>query len=280
MYIATIGSKYPDDWNKRRRRVYRRDNYICQSCGDRGGNKGNAELHAHHKKPISEGGGHKLNNLTTLCSGCHEDEHGHPIFAGGNNSGTDSGWNLFSLGIQNLGAYTESTSSTTNSGHTHENTEPEKLDTFGKTILIGPFLTFGLFVFMSMFWIALFDGEGFLFAIGALIVVLLILGIPLLIISVIAGLIPALIIYGIDEFLFAEIGWGRDLNDVEQMYYLAASLSSVIFFNISLFRASFTEATLVNSLWPATWSAILGWIIVLILTKIFLWWFLSDSNGD
>jgi len=72
-------SNYPDDWDKRRRRVYERDGYTCQSCGAQGGQAGNTELHAHHIKPISQGGSHKLGNLTTLCRNCHNQQHDHDI---------------------------------------------------------------------------------------------------------------------------------------------------------------------------------------------------------
>ena len=79
----------------------------------------------------------------------------------------------------------------------------------------------------------------------------------------------------------SKVGWGRDLNDVELMFYSISSLTFVALFNISLFRASFTEATLVSSLWPAARSAILGGMIILVLTKVFLWWlFLPDPGED
>ncbi|WP_143417642.1 HNH endonuclease, partial [Halobacterium hubeiense] len=60
-----MGDGYPSDWDSRRRRGYRRDNYRCQRCGRSGGPRGNAELHAHHKTPKSRGGSHELHNLTT-----------------------------------------------------------------------------------------------------------------------------------------------------------------------------------------------------------------------
>lgn len=66
---------YPDDWDSRRRRVYKRDKYTCQNCGARGGSNGNAELHAHHIVPKSKGGSHDLDNLKTLCSHCHNTIH-------------------------------------------------------------------------------------------------------------------------------------------------------------------------------------------------------------
>lgn len=66
---------YPPDWDSRRRSVYQRDNYQCQNCGAQGGPHGNAELHAHHVVPKSKGGTHQLNNLTTMCSTCHDAIH-------------------------------------------------------------------------------------------------------------------------------------------------------------------------------------------------------------
>lgn len=74
--------RYPSDWGSRRKRVYRRDNYQCQNCGERGGAHGDAELHAHHVVPISKGGSHDTSNLTTVCHGCHEAIHGHPVGGG------------------------------------------------------------------------------------------------------------------------------------------------------------------------------------------------------
>lgn len=68
-------SEYPSDWNSRRKRVYKRDNYRCQKCGNKGGRRGNTEVHAHHIKPKSKGGSHRLSNLTTLCKDCHNKVH-------------------------------------------------------------------------------------------------------------------------------------------------------------------------------------------------------------
>lgn len=69
-------SNYPSDWNSRRRQVYQRDGYVCQNCGARGGPKGEAELHAHHVVPVSNGGSHEVPNLTTVCKDCHDAIHG------------------------------------------------------------------------------------------------------------------------------------------------------------------------------------------------------------
>ncbi|AEN07729.1 HNH endonuclease (plasmid) [halophilic archaeon DL31] len=84
-----MGKDYPSDWNSRRKKVYKRDNYRCQKCGSRGGSRGNTELHAHHKKPKSKGGSHRFSNLTTVCKSCHEDIHGHGVGGRSNSSSTN-----------------------------------------------------------------------------------------------------------------------------------------------------------------------------------------------
>lgn len=77
--VPKAGNKYPPDWERRRKRVYQRDDYECQHCGALGGSRGDTELHAHHILPISSGGTHELSNLTTLCWSCHNDQHDHHI---------------------------------------------------------------------------------------------------------------------------------------------------------------------------------------------------------
>ncbi|ELZ41618.1 HNH endonuclease [Halorubrum tebenquichense] len=74
-----MGDGYPSDWNSRRKKIYKRDNYRCQECGSLGGKRGNAKLHAHHIKPKSEGGSHRQGNLKTVCKSCHENIHGHGV---------------------------------------------------------------------------------------------------------------------------------------------------------------------------------------------------------
>lgn len=73
--------QYPDDWYSRRKKVYKRDNYTCQNCGERGGPYGDTELHAHHIIPKSKGGSHDLDNLETLCKYCHDKVHEGGIIA-------------------------------------------------------------------------------------------------------------------------------------------------------------------------------------------------------
>ena len=55
----------------RRSDVLRRDRYRCRApgCGN------NRFLEVHHIQPRSRGGGNKLENLVTLCSGCHRLHH-------------------------------------------------------------------------------------------------------------------------------------------------------------------------------------------------------------
>jgi len=68
---------YPDDWNQRRSKVYKRNNFECQNCGRKGGPRGDSELHCHHIVPKSSGGSHELSNLITVCAQCHNAIHGN-----------------------------------------------------------------------------------------------------------------------------------------------------------------------------------------------------------
>lgn len=76
--------KYPPDWSARRKAVYKRDNWTCQSCGHMSGPHAGDEgrsLHSHHVISLSKGGSHKFSNLETLCGVCHNNQHHHDIFA-------------------------------------------------------------------------------------------------------------------------------------------------------------------------------------------------------
>lgn len=66
------------DWDRLRRRVYRRDDWQCQCCGRRGNEGGNAQLHSHHVVARSDGGADQLANLVTLCDRCHATYHDNP----------------------------------------------------------------------------------------------------------------------------------------------------------------------------------------------------------
>ncbi|MEY9756218.1 HNH endonuclease [Bradyrhizobium yuanmingense] len=72
--IYDLWPKYPPDWDERQRLVYARDHHSCSACGVGG------LLHLHHVRALSEGGTHKLENLSLLCEGCHSAEHGGRAF--------------------------------------------------------------------------------------------------------------------------------------------------------------------------------------------------------
>jgi len=70
-----VDSNYPPDWNKRRHKLFKQFGWECQDCGDHIPKTSDRELHAHHIRPISEGGGHSLDNLLPLCLDCHRNIH-------------------------------------------------------------------------------------------------------------------------------------------------------------------------------------------------------------
>lgn len=67
---STRRSRLPDDWNKRRARVFARDNHTCRACqGERCGNR---NLECDH---ITPGDNHSLDNLQTLGAvPCHTEK--------------------------------------------------------------------------------------------------------------------------------------------------------------------------------------------------------------
>jgi len=62
--------------HKERGKAFKRDHYRCVRCG-----KVNTKLHAHHEQARSQGGTHKMSNLTTLCETCHRqtDSYGRNV---------------------------------------------------------------------------------------------------------------------------------------------------------------------------------------------------------
>jgi 5-methylcytosine-specific restriction endonuclease McrA len=81
------GTKYADrgqNWFKQRKAAITRDNYKCQICGKKQGNKKRV-LDVHHIKPFKDFNGdyisaNELTNLITLCRHCHTqvEDHGLP----------------------------------------------------------------------------------------------------------------------------------------------------------------------------------------------------------
>jgi hypothetical protein len=59
----------PRDWAALRRQVFKRDNFTCTYCGQRGG-----ALECDHVMPISRGGSNDPANLTTACRDCNRDK--------------------------------------------------------------------------------------------------------------------------------------------------------------------------------------------------------------
>ena len=61
---------YPENWNRLRFVVFKRDGFRCVICGSR------HNLVCHHIIPVRCGGSHNLDNLITLCEDCHKKIHG------------------------------------------------------------------------------------------------------------------------------------------------------------------------------------------------------------
>lgn len=71
------GVRYGADslrWGIMRALIKERDGYKCRECG-RKAEYGGVWLEAHHRHPVSEGGGYAPWNLVLLCVECHRDVH-------------------------------------------------------------------------------------------------------------------------------------------------------------------------------------------------------------
>lgn len=53
-------------WREIRSAIFKRDDYRCTYCGERGG-----KLECDHVMPVSRGGGHEESNLVTACFSCN-----------------------------------------------------------------------------------------------------------------------------------------------------------------------------------------------------------------
>lgn len=57
-------------WREVRERIFRRDDYTCRYCGQRGG-----KIECDHIIPLSQGGTDDDENLTTACRSCNRRKH-------------------------------------------------------------------------------------------------------------------------------------------------------------------------------------------------------------
>ena len=64
-------NRYPENWNRLRHFIFKRDGYRCQRCGH------TTDLVCHHIVPVGRGGNNHPNNLLTLCKRCHNYIHQH-----------------------------------------------------------------------------------------------------------------------------------------------------------------------------------------------------------
>ena len=69
-----LAAKIPSrTWQELRGVVRERDSWRCRECGRAG------RLEVHHKIPLKDGGSNALENLLTLCVGCHKAAHKRPV---------------------------------------------------------------------------------------------------------------------------------------------------------------------------------------------------------
>lgn len=77
MVYRRPNEKYPRNWNRLRFVIFKRDHYMCQMCGIKCDSETlSRRPNCHHIIPISKGGSHSWDNLTTLCDRCHRIIHG------------------------------------------------------------------------------------------------------------------------------------------------------------------------------------------------------------
>jgi 5-methylcytosine-specific restriction protein A len=67
----------PKGWDRIRRRILRRDGYVCQWDVATGGKCGEAATDVDHKVPVSLGGAEDDSNLQALCTWHHNQKTGH-----------------------------------------------------------------------------------------------------------------------------------------------------------------------------------------------------------
>lgn len=65
------------EWLRARKQAKLRDQYRCQYCRMHEGEWHGIDLQVHHIRPVDSGGSNDLDNLVTLCNGCHWTLHRH-----------------------------------------------------------------------------------------------------------------------------------------------------------------------------------------------------------
>ena len=73
--MGMVTHEPPSNWTQHEKRVYERDEYRCQTCGQRGKPHGHADLYARQVVPSSRGGCHHPRNLLTHCRRCRDQVH-------------------------------------------------------------------------------------------------------------------------------------------------------------------------------------------------------------
>lgn len=73
-YIREENRPSSDIWRKIRDAIFKRDDYTCQYCGERGG-----KLECDHVIPVSRGGGHSDDNLVTSCFSCNRSKRAKTV---------------------------------------------------------------------------------------------------------------------------------------------------------------------------------------------------------
>jgi DEAD/DEAH box helicase domain-containing protein len=110
---------YGTEWKKQRTLARKRDGYCCQVCGIKEDEK---QHHVHHKKPFrlfsSNQEANDLNNLITLCPGCHKKVENQVYIRSGLTGISYTLVNLAPLYLmcdpKDIGVFSESTSTLNN----------------------------------------------------------------------------------------------------------------------------------------------------------------------
>lgn len=63
-----------NEWRELRDAVFKRDDYTCQYCGERGG-----KLECDHVLPVARGGNSDLGNLATACFKCNRSKRSKTV---------------------------------------------------------------------------------------------------------------------------------------------------------------------------------------------------------